>query len=401
MGQAINSMKIIFLSSYDGGRIIKRSPKIDNDGFYTYGWSANRARALKKHYPEYDIEVWRFSKYTVGYFEKSIENINFKVYPAFRIKYFFDLTLKGFRDLLMLSKREPILICLSHLHKWLVYIVSFFFRNIPIIVEDYGGIPPQVKVMARNPLKKVFYNFNLRIEKSVFKYIDFFFWGDQNQIQYIKEVYPEFKGDILPSFGLNLSVFYPTNKIAAKQQLGWDISKKYILYVGRLEKIKNVDELIKIWIEVKREMPEVELVFVGGTEIDPFYNFAKENNVIVYPRTMNIDLPIYYSAADVYALLTLENAKFSGIGIAPTESLACGTPVVSGGLRNIVGGTLDGIGEAPQTLEEYKEGIIKVLKNPDKYTNCQDVIIQHYTQEATSNRFEKVIKQLISKYSFK
>lgn len=392
-------MKIIFLSSYDGGRIIKRSPDIDGDGFYTYGWSANRARALKKHCPENDIEVWRFSKHTIGYFEKTIEDIQFKVYPAFRIKYFIDFTFKGFGDLLKLSKKEPFLLSLCHMHKWLVYIVSFLFRNFPIIVEDYGGIPPQVKALSKNPLKKIFYNFNLRIEKLVFKHIDFFFWGDLNKIQYLKEVFPECRGEVLPSFGLNTSVFHPMNKTIAKQELGWDLNKKYILYVGRLEKIKNVDKLIEIWIEIKREMPEVELVFVGGTETDPFYDFAKKKNVMMYSRTMNYDLPKYYSAADVYALPTLENAKFSGIGIAPTESLACGTPVVSGGLRNIVGGTLDGIGEAPQNKEEYKTAIIKVLKNPGKYTKCRDIIIEHYTQEATSKRFDKVIKQVLTNYS--
>jgi len=392
-------MKIIFLSSYDGERFVRRAPESDNNSFYTYGWNAARARRLKKYFPEYEIEVWRFSKDAIGYFEKRVENIQFKIYPAFRIKYLIDISLLGFRDLLNLAKKEPIFLTIGHLHNWFVYVIAYLFKNIPIIVEDYGDIPPQVRALSKNPIKKIFYKFNLLIEKLVFKNIDFFFYGDKNQIQYIKEACPNFKGEITPPFGMDLNVFYPVNKIAAKQKLGWDTNKKYILYVGRLEKIKNVDELIKLWIEIKKEMPEVELVFVGGIETDPFYSLAKENNVMMYPKTMNFDLPIYYSAADVYSLLTLENAKFSGIGIAPTESLACGTPVVSTGLRNIDGGTLDGIGEAPQTREEYKEAIIKVLKNPDNYSKCRDVIIQHYTQEATSKRFERVIKQVLTKYS--
>ena len=392
-------MKIIFLSSYDGGRVVKRSPDPDNNSFYVIGLNGRRARALKKFFPQYDIEVWRFSKNTVGYFEKNIEDIQFKVYPAFRIKNIIDFSFKGMRELINLSKRETVLLYLPHIHKGLVYLVSFLFKNFPIIVHDHGEIPPKIKILSKNPIKKILYKFNLFIEKLVLKNIDFFCFGDQNQIQYIEEIFPKFKGELTPSMGLDLSVFYSVNKIAAKQKLGWDTNKKYILYVGRLEKIKNVDELIYIWTEIKKEMPEVELVYIGGLETDPFYNLAKEKNVIMYPRTMNVDLYIYYSAADVYAVFGLENGKFAGMGVAPAESLACGTPVVSDNLRNILGSTLDGIGEAPQTLDELKQAIIKVLQNPNNYTKCRDVIVQHYTEEAIAKRFDQLIKQVSSKYS--
>lgn len=391
-------MKLIFLSSYDDNRFTKFAPDQDNDSFYTYGWNAKRARILKKYYPEYEIEVWRFSKNSVGYFEKRIEDIQFKIYPAFRIKYFIDISLKGFRDLLRISKNEPILISLGHLHKWLVYTVAVLFKYSPIIVEDYGEIPPQVKALSKNPLKRILYKFNMQIEKLVFKNIDFFFWGDLNKIQYIKQIFPEFKGEIMPSFGFDLNLFHPMNKVEAKQKLRWDINKKFILYVGRLEKIKNVDVLINVWKEIHSEMAEVELVIVGANEADPFYNLALECNVTLYPKTMNYDLPIYYSAADVYVLFTLDNGKFSGMGIAPGESLACGTPVVSGGMRNAIGGKLDGIGEAPQSLTEYKAAIIKVLGNSNEYTKCREFMEQHYTQEAISKRFERAIKQVLMNY---
>jgi glycosyltransferase involved in cell wall biosynthesis len=253
-------------------------------------------------------------------------------------------------------------------------------------------------MLSQNLLKKVLYKFNLFIEKLVFKNIDFFYLGDVNSVPYIKEVYPQCTGE--PNvISVDARLFYPVSKVDAKQKLGWDISKKYILYVGRLDKVKHTDELIYLWIEIKKEMPEVELVFIGGIETEPFFNLAKENNVMMYPRTMNVDLPIYYSAADVYVLLGLENIKFGGLGVAPTESLSCGTPVVSSNLRNIVGGSLHGIGEAPQTLEGHKEAIIKVLKSPENYTKCRDIIIKHYTEEAIAKRADQVIKQLSSKYS--
>lgn len=389
-------MKLIFFG-YKASRFDKSKPDADNNSFYTFGWNAKRARMLKKFYHEYEIEVWRFSKSADRYYQKRIEDIDFKVYPAIGIKYLVDVSMKGLRDLLKLSKKEPILISLGQTHNGLVYLISFLFRKSPIIVEDYGEIPPQVKILSKNPLKKALYKFNLFIEKLVFKNIDFFYLADVNSVPYIKEVYSQFMGEpcVIP---VNEGLFYPVSKIEARQKLGWDLNKKFILYVGRLEQIKNVAELIYIWEEIKKEMPEVELVFIGGIETDPFFNLAKEKKVKMYPRTMNVDLPIYYSAADVYVLLGLDNIKFGGLGVAPTESLSCGTPVVSSNLRNIICGNLEGIGEAPQTLEGHKEAIIKVLKRPENYTKCRDFIIKHYTEEAIAKRADQVIKHLSSKY---
>lgn len=391
-------MKILFVSSYDGNRFVKTTPELDGDSFFTYGFNGRRARNLKKYFPEYDIEVVRFSRYAKGYFEKNIEEIKFKVYPAFRVKYLIDFSFRGLRALLKLSKSEPVLIYISHLHRGLVYLLAFLFKNFPIIVQDHGETPPRIKILSGNILKKSLYGFNLSIEKLVYRYIDFVCLGDQNQAEYIKEVCPNFKGEITPSQGLNIEIFKPIEKITAKKLLGWDLSKKYILYVGRLDKVKHTDELVYMWIELKKEMPEVELIFIGGMETDPFYQLVKEKNVIMYPRTMNVDLPKYYSAADVYVLLGLDNIKFGGMGIAPAESLACGTPVVSSNLRNILGGSLEGIGEAPHTLEGHKDAIKKVLKNPEKYTKCRDVILKHYTENAIATRLDQVIKQVVSKY---
>jgi hypothetical protein len=78
-------MKLIFFG-YKASRFDKRKPDPDHNGFYTYGWNAKRARILKKFYPEYDIEVWRFSKTADGYYQKRVEDIEFKVYPAFGVK---------------------------------------------------------------------------------------------------------------------------------------------------------------------------------------------------------------------------------------------------------------------------------------------------------------------------
>jgi glycosyltransferase involved in cell wall biosynthesis len=186
----------------------------------------------------------------------------------------------------------------------------------------------------------------------------------------------------------------PISKNLARDILGWDVNKKYIIYLGKLYRYKQPLELIEIWKEIKKTRPEVELVILGNSEDDEYYHEAVNSGAIIAGRILNKDLYVYYSAADVYVLIALRDDYFGGIGIAPIESLACNTPVVSYALRNYIGNNTDEIGEMPKDLEGYKKGILKVLDNPGKYKNMRESVKKHYSYKAVSLRMYQVFEFL-------
>ena len=67
------------------------------------------------------------------------------------------------------------------------------------------------------------------IEKRLFKYMDYFFISELNQLPYLKMADPDFKY-CMWSTGVNLDLMKPVPKVEARKILGWDINKKYILY---------------------------------------------------------------------------------------------------------------------------------------------------------------------------
>ena len=208
---------------------------------------------------------------------------------------------------------------------------------------------------------------------------------------------PDMKYEIF-STGLDINRFKVIPRREARKELGLNNDKKYILYVGKLYKYKQVDRLIKIWLEIKKEKPETELLIVGNESPDKwgeeYHDLAVSSGAMVIGRVLNTELYKYYIAADVYVLMTLRDDYFGGTGIAPLESLACNTPVVTNSLTNYLGDNAAEIGETPGTELEYKEGILKILKDSSGYKNMRESVDKFYSWESVAKRMENVFNKI-------
>jgi len=133
--------------------------------------------------------------------------------------------------------------------------------------------------------------------------------------------------------GVNLDLFHPQDKKAARQLLGFDENTSIALYVGRFDPIKGIDRLLKAVARLRRHQ-RMQLVVIGGDgpETDEFQNLQHlahqlgvQDAVTFLGRIEQKKLPAYYSAADVLVI----PSHYESFGLVGLESLACGTPVVS------------------------------------------------------------------------
>ena len=145
--------------------------------------------------------------------------------------------------------------------------------------------------------------------------------------------------------GVDLQTFSPVPRAAARAALGLDPSRKVVLFVGRIQRLKGVEVLVRAFEQLADL--DAQLLIVGGQ-----HGSAQETREIgrlehlaarlgVRERTQFVgavpheQLPMYYSAADVTAM----PSSYESFGLVAVESLACGTPVVAtrvGGLTSIV-----------------------------------------------------------------
>lgn len=142
--------------------------------------------------------------------------------------------------------------------------------------------------------------------------------------------------------GVNLELFSPVDKALAKQQLGFSDSK-IILFVGRIEPLKGIDQLLKA-VAYLPNIQGVRLMIIGGDEhsqsdVDRLQKLARQlqiqDSVTFLGLIKQEQMPYFYSAADVCVI----PSYYESFGLVALESLACGTPVVAtdvGDLKNII-----------------------------------------------------------------
>lgn len=144
----------------------------------------------------------------------------------------------------------------------------------------------------------------------------------------------------------------------------YKLPEKYLLYVGTIEKRKNLLTIIKAMTQLK----DISLVVIGKKKeyFKKIQEFISQNNLnsrILFPENVpNEDLPAIYNSAEIFIYPSL----FEGFGIPIIEALTCKTPVITtkGGCFSEAGGP-NSIYIDPLNHEQLSEEIIKLTSSTE------------------------------------
>jgi D-inositol-3-phosphate glycosyltransferase len=167
--------------------------------------------------------------------------------------------------------------------------------------------------------------------------------------------------------GVNMELFHPLDKKDARNKLGLT-EEKVLLFVGRIDPLKGVEQLIKAMPLLKKD-GNLRLIVVGGDEnsnheLEELKKLANglgiHESLTFQGLVKQEQLPYYYSAADVCVV----PSYYESFGLVALESLACGTPVVAadvGDLRSIIRQGETGYVVADNSPERLAAGINSLL----------------------------------------
>lgn len=99
--------------------------------------------------------------------------------------------------------------------------------------------------------------------------------------------------------------------------------RPYFLFVGTLERRKNIDRLIEAWREVRKSQ-DVDLVLAGRVR-DGFAAPAPEPGLRILGAVPEEDLPALYSGAVACVYPSL----YEGFGLPVLEAMQCGATVIT------------------------------------------------------------------------
>ena len=181
--------------------------------------------------------------------------------------------------------------------------------------------------------------------------------------------------EIVPC-GTDIERLGSVERIEARHQLGIPSDAKVVLYVGRFDRRKGIETLVRAIAKSNwRDNGNLRLVIAGGfrpgesdgIECDRIKAIVKElglDAMTTFPgRLTESELPIYYAAANVCVV----PSHYEPFGLVAIEAMASRTPVVAsqvGGLQFTVVPEVTGLLVPPQDEAAFARAIDRILSNP-------------------------------------
>ncbi len=151
--------------------------------------------------------------------------------------------------------------------------------------------------------------------------------------------------------GVDTQRFYPIPSVHAKERIGVCPERRIILFVGRIEPLKGIDNLLRAIAHLVDRRPGLRqglcVPIIGGDpdrirqddEMMRLQDLREElgiGDIVTFLGAKDQDmLPYYYSAAEVVVM----PSDYESFGMVALEAMACGTPVIAsdvGGLAFLV-----------------------------------------------------------------
>jgi glycosyltransferase involved in cell wall biosynthesis len=119
---------------------------------------------------------------------------------------------------------------------------------------------------------------------------------------------------------------------AIREKYGLPEGRRYLIYVGSEDPRKNLVALVGALAQLRRELPNVELIKVGRAHfnqerqrlLDLANQLGVRTAIHFLEDVPEDDLPLLYNLADLCVMPSL----YEGFGFPVLEAMACGTPVV-------------------------------------------------------------------------
>ncbi|BCN32497.1 glycosyltransferase family 4 protein [Anaeromicropila herbilytica] len=187
--------------------------------------------------------------------------------------------------------------------------------------------------------------------------------------------------------------------ISLREQFGVKASDKVILYLGRISKEKNLQEVIDAMPEYLADKENVKFVIVGNgpdkERLSELVNELELNNKIIFTGEQPWDIIAkFYQLGDVF--VSASNSETQGLTYI--EAMASGLPVVAREDRCLDDILIDGEnGYSFTTKEGLMEGLDKVLfGNIEKFSENSIRIVSRYSTEEFAKNIELVYQKVIS-----
>lgn len=207
------------------------------------------------------------------------------------------------------------------------------------------------------------------------------------------------KIQVIPNV-IDTSVFFPSSKTHARQELFLPLNKTIILMgAARLDDpIKGVEYLKEALAIVKKDRTDLLLVVFGGIkDSSTFLSNLPVPSVLMGSLSDASKIAQLYAAADV----TVVPSYYETFGQTLIEAMACGCPAVSfdnSGQTDVINHKVNGYLAKYKDSEDLATGIQWVLENKEILNlseACVKKVQENYTEQIVAEKYIALYKSLL------
>ncbi len=204
--------------------------------------------------------------------------------------------------------------------------------------------------------------------------------------------------------GADIHQFSPANDGSElRAKYGFNDSDRVLLFVGALGKYnryKGVDYLLRAVHQVRNENSYVKLVIVGGGELVPeLTQLAQELNlgqdVIFSGSVPHEQMPPYYAMCDVFVLPSISGPESCSMVLF--EAMASGKPSIASdlpGVRDTIKGGETGLKVPPKDSGALAQAILCLVEDD----NLRSEMSQNARREAEGLSWQKCAEEIEAVY---
>ena len=254
----------------------------------------------------------------------------------------------------------------------LLYVPYFappFFPGLPSVITIHDVIPLRLPQYRTDPKMKAYLQLITRAARKATLIITVSQHAKRDMIDALKisaeriRVIYEAAGD----------EYHPITDqtVLSKVHSYYGLNGRYILYLGGLDRRKNVLQLVRAFAQLYQHLgdPHLQLLIAGNPDKLKGSLFPDPRPIaadlgitsqIIYRFIKEEDKPAIYSGASAFVFPSL----YEGFGLTPLEAMSCGTPVICSNrtsLPEVVGNAAIIID--PENIREMVDAMYAVLTN--------------------------------------
>ena len=162
--------------------------------------------------------------------------------------------------------------------------------------------------------------------------------------------------------GVDNVLFHPGKRSEAlRKSLGVEPDAALVLYAGRISREKNLEVLLKAFVQMTEKHPQARLVLAGeGPYRRTLVRSYKKPGITFTSWKRGEELAALFASADVFALPSTTET----LSLVSMESMASGIPVLAmntGGVRDVVDHEKTGL--LANSAQEFADGLRRLVED--------------------------------------